>query len=72
MKLISHRGNINGKIEKFENNPNYIDAANFDFTTGVTFEGHGSGMPTPYSWFGSTADDPGVNKWIKTETISIF
>ena len=27
MKLISHRGNINGKIEKFENNPNYIDAA---------------------------------------------
>jgi hypothetical protein len=27
MKLISHRGNINGKIEKFENNPNYIDTA---------------------------------------------
>ena len=27
MKLISHRGNINGKHEKFENNPNYIDTA---------------------------------------------
>lgn len=53
-------------------NPNYVDAANFDFTTGVTFEGRGSALPTPYSWFGSTADDPGLNKWIKTETISIF
>ena len=27
MKLISHRGNINGKIEKLENSPSYIDAA---------------------------------------------
>ena len=27
MILIAHRGNINGKIEKFENNPNYIDSA---------------------------------------------
>ena len=27
MKLISHRGNINGKHEGFENNPNYIDTA---------------------------------------------
>ena len=27
MVLISHRGNINGKHEGFENNPNYIDTA---------------------------------------------
>ena len=27
LKLISHRGNINGKYEKFENNPSYIDTA---------------------------------------------
>ena len=27
MILISHRGNINGKIESYENEPNYIDLA---------------------------------------------
>ena len=27
LKLISHRGNINGKFEGFENNPSYIDTA---------------------------------------------
>ena len=27
MKLISHRGNINGPIEHLENNPDYIDIA---------------------------------------------
>lgn len=27
MKLISHRGNINGKIESLENSPDYIDKA---------------------------------------------
>lgn len=27
MKLISHRGNINGIISEFENNPGYIDTA---------------------------------------------
>ena len=27
MILIAHRGNINGKVEKFENNPSYIDSA---------------------------------------------
>jgi hypothetical protein len=25
MKLISHRGNINGRIENYENHPDYID-----------------------------------------------
>ena len=27
LKLISHRGNIDGKSDRFENNPNYIDDA---------------------------------------------
>jgi hypothetical protein len=27
MILISHRGNINGKFESYENEPNYIDSA---------------------------------------------
>ena len=27
MKLISHRGNINGKFKTFENNPSYIDTS---------------------------------------------
>jgi hypothetical protein len=27
MRLISHRGNINGKFESYENEPNYIDLA---------------------------------------------
>jgi hypothetical protein len=27
MKLISHRGNINGRFESFENEPTYIDSA---------------------------------------------
>ena len=27
MILISHRGNINGKLESYENEPNYIDLA---------------------------------------------
>jgi len=27
MILISHRGNINGKLESYENEPNYIDIA---------------------------------------------
>ena len=27
MKLISHRGNINGKFKSYENEPNYIDKA---------------------------------------------
>jgi len=27
MILISHRGNINGRLESYENAPNYIDSA---------------------------------------------
>ena len=27
MKLIAHRGNVNGRLESYENEPNYIDLA---------------------------------------------
>jgi len=56
-------------------NPNFLDpsAANHpDFTTGSDYEGHGLGMPTPFKVFGSTSDDPGIHKFVKTETTSIF
>ena len=53
-------------------NPNYIDAANFDFTPKSSFGAMGASVPTPFQWFGSTADDIGLNKWVKTESISIF
>ena len=47
--LISHRGNINGRFESYENEPNYIDKAisnGFDveidmwWIDGKTFLGH--------------------------------
>lgn len=55
-------------------NPNYLNGTGptFDFTSGPTFGGKGFGIPTPYAWFGTTADDVGLNKWVNTETISIF
>jgi hypothetical protein len=49
MKLISHRGNINGRIENYENHPDYIDDTirlGYDvevdvwMTEGVLFLGH--------------------------------
>lgn len=44
----------------------------FDFTPSSTFSGIGNGMPTPFTWFGSTADDIGLNKWKSSESISVF
>ena len=43
MKLISHRGNINGKILDLENNPNYIDSAieqGYDVEIDLWFKDH--------------------------------
>ena len=44
----------------------------FDFTPTATFNGLGAGLPTPFAWYGSTADDIGLNKWKSSESISIF
>jgi hypothetical protein len=54
--------------------PSYTDAANFDFTPDGTSTIIGAGIPTQYQWFGSTADDIGLNKWRAEggESISIF
>lgn len=41
MKLISHRGNINGRQERLENSPGYIDAAiakGFDVEVDMWFD----------------------------------
>lgn len=41
MILISHRGNLNGKNESLENNPNYIDTAiskNYDVEVDVWYK----------------------------------
>ena len=43
LKLISHRGNINGKHEKFENFPAYIDTTieqGFDVEIDVRYHQH--------------------------------
>ncbi|NBO22132.1 hypothetical protein EBU94_02165 [bacterium] len=49
MKLISHRGNTNGKFDSYENEPTYIDMAlskGYDvevdvwFSNGILFLGH--------------------------------
>lgn len=54
-------------------NPNYANASSFDFTpTRPAFGGIGSGVPTPYKWFGSTANDIGLGKFRGDESISIF
>ena len=55
-------------------NPNYEDAANFDFTPDGTSTIHGAGIPTQYQWYGSTASDIGLDEWRASggENISIF
>jgi len=43
MILIAHRGNISGKLEQFENTPNYIDAAieqGYDVEIDVRYHQH--------------------------------
>ena len=53
-------------------NPNYEDAANFDFTPDGTSTIIGAGMTMYYQWFGSTASDIGLCKFRSKENISIF
>jgi len=59
---------------------NYLDdvatfwgvTADFDFTPNPTSSVIGAGMPKQYKFFGSTASDIGLEKWINTESISVF
>ena len=63
---------INYTPHHANNNPEYADAANFDFTPKASFMGVDKGVPTPYKWYGSTADDVGLGKLNNEESISIF
>lgn len=54
-----------GKVE-------FVDPANLDFTPKPTSSSIGAGQSQPFAYFGSTADDAGISKWVKTETISII
>jgi hypothetical protein len=66
MILISHRGNINGKIEEYENHPKYIDNAidlGYDveidlwFMDGRTYLGHdGPQYEVDDAWFTNRAN----------------
>jgi hypothetical protein len=61
MILISHRGNVDGKLENYENKPNYINLAiqkGFDvevdvwYIDGKLYLGHDNPeYETPLSWF---------------------
>ena len=50
----------------------FVDPANLDFTPKPTSSSIGAGQPQPFTYFGSTADDAGISKWTKTESVSIF
>ena len=59
---------------------NYLDdvtttygvTADFDFTPNSASSVIGAGMPTQYQWFGATASDIGLDKWVNTESINVF
>ena len=59
-------------------NPNFVNGTGptFDFTTAATGASagflHGSGMPMHFKIHGTTSDDPGLYKFIKTETATVF
>ena len=46
--------------------------ADFDFTPNPISSIIGAGIPSPYKFFGSTASDIGLQKWINTESVSVF
>ena len=59
---------------------NYLDdvtttygvTADFDFTPNGASSVVGAGIPTHYKWMGATGSDIGLNKWVNTESISVF
>lgn len=75
MRLISHRGNISGRVEIFENNPSYINIAisqGFDVEIDIWFEngklwlGHDNPQyPTDINWLKINSS----NLWIHCKNI---
>jgi hypothetical protein len=62
MKLIAHRGNINGRSESYENEPNYIDLAikkGYDVEVDVWYKDE-------ILWLGHDKPDYGVDfRWFR-------
>ena len=62
MKLISHRGNINGRMESMENEPTYIDLAiskGYEVEVDVWYKDN-------ILWLGHDKPDYGVDfKWFR-------
>lgn len=69
MKLISHRGNLNGRLEYFENNPTYIDKAikeGFDVEVDVWYKEN-------VLWLGHDEPQYSVDiKWFKNRISKLW
>jgi len=69
MILISHRGNINGAFESYENEPNYIDLAiskGYDVEVDVWYR-------DDVLWLGHDKPDYGVSfKWFKDRLYKLW
>ena len=69
MILISHRGNINGRFESYENEPNYIDLAikkGFDVEIDIWYK-------DKLLWLGHDIPQYGVNiDWLKNRLPNLW
>ena len=69
MILISHRGNINGKFESYENEPNYIDKAiseGYDVEIDVWYKDN-------IWWLGHDKPQYGINySWLKERKTKLW
>lgn len=69
MTLISHRGNINGRLESYENEPTYIDKAiskGFDVEVDVWYHNN-------LLWLGHDKPDYGVDfRWFRDRITKLW
>jgi hypothetical protein len=69
MKLISHRGNTNGRFESYENEPTYIDQAiknGFDVEVDVWYNNN-------MLWLGHDKPDYGVDfRWFRDRLAKLW
>ena len=69
MKLISHRGNINGRLESYENEPNYVDLAikkGYDVEVDVWYV-------NDMLWLGHDKPDYGVDfRWFRDRIAKLW
>lgn len=69
MRLISHRGNINGRLESYENEPNYVDLAikkGYDVEVDVWYV-------NDMLWLGHDKPDYGVDfRWFRDRIANLW